>query len=64
MKQEKQNMLEVVLVIIIAILVSYSFYLLAGYYSTRIESLEKDSMKIQEELLQVKARVYNLESNK
>lgn len=64
MKQEKQNILEIILVFIIAILISYSFYLLAGYYSQRIKILEDDSMRIKEELLQIKARVYNLENNK
>ena len=64
MKQEKQSILEVILVAIIAVLISYSFYLLAGYYSQRIKILENDSMRIQEELLQIKAKVYNLENNK
>jgi hypothetical protein len=64
MKQEKQSILEVILVTIIAILISYSFYLLAGYYSQRINILEENSMKMQEELLQIKAKVYNLENNK
>jgi hypothetical protein len=64
MKQEKQSILEVILVAIIAVLISYYFYLLAGYYSQRIKILENDSMRIQEELLQIKAKVYNLENNK
>jgi len=63
MKQEKQNFLEIILVTIIAILVSYSFYLLAGYYSQRVAALEDSSSRMQEELLQIKVKVYNLESN-
>jgi ABC-type dipeptide/oligopeptide/nickel transport system permease subunit len=58
MKEEKQSLIEVILIIIVALLISYSFYLLAGYYAKRVDVLERDVMKIQEEMLQIKAKIY------
>jgi len=63
MKKEN-SLLEVILVVIIGILISYSFYLLIDYQVKRINSLERDTMKIQEEIVQLKAKILFLENNK
>ncbi len=63
MKKEN-SLLEVILVVIIGILISYSFYLLIDYQVKRINSLERDTMKIQEEVVQLKAKILFLENNK
>ena len=63
MKKEN-SLLEVILVVIIGILISYSFYLLIDYQVRRINSLERDTMKIQEEVVQLKAKILFLENNK
>lgn len=63
MKKEN-SLLEVILVVIIGILISYSFYLLIDYQVKRINSLERDTMRTQEEIVQLKAKILFLENNK
>ncbi|MDD3293005.1 MAG: hypothetical protein PHI45_00040 [Candidatus Pacebacteria bacterium] len=64
MKQENHSMLEIILVIIAGILISYSFCLLFDYQVKRIDALENNIMKVQEEALQLKAKIQYLENNK
>ncbi|GMX58415.1 MAG: hypothetical protein MCSN_0690 [Candidatus Microsyncoccus archaeolyticus] len=64
MKEEKHNMLEVILVVIIGILISYSFYLLINYQVQRINSLENNIMKVQEEVVHLKAELQYFQNNK
>jgi len=63
MKEEKHSLLEILLVIIIGILISYSFYILINYQVERIDSLENNIMKVQEEVVHLKARIQYLESD-
>lgn len=63
MKKEN-SLLEIILVIIIGILISYSFYLLIQYQVKRIDVLERDTMKLQEEVIQLKGKLFFLENNK
>lgn len=63
MKEEKHSLLEILLVIIIGILISYSFYILINYQVKRIDSLENNIMKVQEEVVHLKARIQYLESD-
>ncbi|HNP79432.1 MAG TPA: hypothetical protein PKI00_01105 [Candidatus Pacearchaeota archaeon] len=63
MKEEKHSLLEILLVIIIGILISYSFYILINYQVERIDSLENNIMKVQEEVVHLKARIQYLEND-
>lgn len=63
MKQENHSMLEIILVIIAGILISYSFCLLFDHQVKRINALENNIMKVQEDVVQLKAKNQYLENN-
>jgi len=58
MSEEKYNNLKVLLIVGIALLSCYSFFRLAIYNEKRIESLETSVMKMQEEINQIKIKLY------
>ncbi len=64
MKEEKHSMFEIILVVIAGILISYSFCLLFDYQVKRIDALENNIMKAQEEVVQLKAKIQYIENNK
>ncbi|MFA5232646.1 MAG: hypothetical protein WC410_03200 [Candidatus Paceibacterota bacterium] len=57
MNEEKYDFLKTILIIGIAILASYSLYRMAVYNEKRIESLENNMMKVEEEVFQIKLKL-------
>ncbi len=58
MSEEKYDLLKTILIIGIALLASYSLYQLAIYNEKKIEALETNMMKVQEEVFQIKLKLY------
>jgi len=58
MSEEKYNTVKILLIIGIALLSCYSFFRLATYNEKRIETLETSVMKMQEEINQIKIKLY------
>jgi len=58
-KDKEYRILKVLLIIAIAFLACYSFFRLAVYNEKRIEALEENVTKIQEDINQIKIKLYN-----
>lgn len=58
-KEEKYTTLKILLIVGIALLACYSFFQLAVYNEKRIEALEENVTKIQEDINQIKIKLYN-----
>ncbi|MDD5696973.1 MAG: hypothetical protein PHO90_03330 [Candidatus Pacebacteria bacterium] len=61
MNEEKYNTLKALLIIGIALLSCYSFFRLATYNEKRVEALETSVMKMQEEINQIKIKLYSIQ---